>query len=110
MPKKMVTLNDFSGGLNTKFSPRDIAGNEAEKSDNVVLFNSGLIKAASNPVDKVGSAISSNQDQEGNGLFIFNTQYDIGRTTSDTAAISASISNLETYQVCLLYRSDAANE
>jgi len=99
MPKKMVTLNDFSGGLNTKFSPRDIAGNEAEKSDNVVLFNSGLIKAASNPVDKVGSAISSNQDQEGNGLFIFNTQYDIGRTTSDTAAISASISNLETYQV-----------
>ena len=47
MPKQMVTLNDLSGGLNTKFSPRDIVPKELQKADNVIVSNPGVLQSSS---------------------------------------------------------------
>lgn len=80
MPKKMLTLNDFSGGLNTKSSPRDIAPNEFQDSVNAITSIPGLVKSSALPVDKVASATSLTSLSRGSDMFIFNTQYDITKT------------------------------
>ena len=77
MPRQSLQLNDFSGGLNTKSSPRDIAPNEVQKADNVVLSNPGLIEASSSATDKVSSATTMTHTQCGNGAFIFNSQFNV---------------------------------
>ena len=76
----MLTLNDFSGGLNTKSSPRDIAPNEFQDSVNAITSIPGLIKSSALPTDKVASATSFASLSTGSDMFIFNTQYDITKT------------------------------
>ena len=80
MPKQMLTLNDFSGGLNTKSSPRDIAFNQVQSASNAVLLNSGVVYTSVNPTSK-GTAsdinINTLTPQFFSTAFTFNTQYDI---------------------------------
>ena len=83
MPRQSLQLNDFSGGLNTKSSPRDIAPNEVQKADNVVLSNPGLIESSSSSSDK-SSAETMTHTAKGNGAFIFNSQFNVD--DSDTTA------------------------
>ena len=77
MPRKSLQLNDFSGGLNTKSSPRDIQSNEVQKADNVVLSNPGLIEASSAATDKVSGSTTMTHTQAGNGAFMFNSQFNV---------------------------------
>ena len=35
MPKKILNINNFSGGLNEKTTPRDLAPNEFQRADNM---------------------------------------------------------------------------
>ena len=78
MPRRSLQLNDFSGGLNTKSSPRDIAPNQVQSVNNAVLSNAGLITASNS-----GTAKGTQADIEvrTNKTFCFNTQYDITRTS-----------------------------
>ena len=76
MPKQMLTLNDFSGGLNTKSSPRDIAFNQVQSASNAVLLNSGVVYTSVAPTSK-GTASDIEISEFVNTAFTFNSQYDI---------------------------------
>ena len=95
MPRRSLQLNDFSGGLNTKSSPRDIAPNQVQKADNVFLSNLGLVEATSNATAKHTSAPSTmTHTKQGNGAFIFNSQFNLdasGTATQPTQAIAYPI-------------------
>jgi hypothetical protein len=91
VPKQMLTLNDFSGGLNTKSSPRDIALNELAGMTNALVNVPGLIRTAKFPTDIVSGSTSLNHAARGNGLFSFNSQYDIGRTTGAREDYESSV-------------------
>jgi hypothetical protein len=83
MPRRSLQLNDFSGGLNTKSSPRDIAPNQVQKADNVFLSNPGLIEATSDASSK-SSAETMTHTQQGNGAFIFNLQFNVDSSGTAT--------------------------
>ena len=80
----MFTLNDFSGGLNTKSSPRDILPNQVQLADNCILSNPGLIESQSDNLDRSHTSntitrVSTNA--QGTGAFFFNHEFDISYGT-----------------------------
>ena len=95
MPRRSLQLNDFSGGLNTKSSPRDIAPNQVQLANNVFLSNPGLIQSSSDSTAKHDSAPATmTHIKQGNGAFIFNSQYNIdtdGTATTPTQVIAYPI-------------------
>jgi len=95
MPRRSLQLNDFSGGLNTKSSPRDIAPNQVQLANNVFLSNPGLIQSSSDSTAKHTSAPETmTHTKNGNGAFIFNSQYNIdtdGTATTPTQIIAYPI-------------------
>lgn len=103
MPKQMFTLNNFSGGLNTKSSPRDINEDQLSKAENVVISNPGLIVSSSTSTAKSDTDISKvSTDNYGNGAFIFNSEYDISDDDTTTQVAKQIIAypdgaNLEFY-------------
>ena len=91
MPRKSLQLNDFSGGLNTKSSARDIAPNEVQKSDNVVLSERGLIQSSSDASDKSSAISKNNTSNYGTGAFIFNHEYDINDSDASVSQTARQI-------------------
>ena len=91
MPRQSLQLNDFSGGLNTKSSARDIAPNEVQKSDNVVLSEPGLIQSSSDASDKSSAISKNNTDNFGTGAFVFNHEYDINDYDSSVSQTARQI-------------------
>jgi len=92
MPRRSLQLNDFSGGLNTKSSPRDIAPNQVTKADNVNLHNPGLILSSSTSSAKLSTANAPNaQTTAGYGAFMFNSQYntDVSGTEGNPVQVFA---------------------
>jgi len=83
VPRRSLQLNDFSGGLNTKSSPRDIAPNQVTKADNVVLSNPGMIESSSDATSKASSETMTHT-QQGNGAFIFNLQFNVDSSGTAT--------------------------
>ena len=77
----MLTLNDFSGGLNTKSSARDIAPNELQQALNCIVSIPGVVKTSKSHTDKDAGSNALVKTSTGNGLFYFNLQNDIGRTS-----------------------------
>lgn len=80
MPKQMLQLNDFSGGLNTKSSPRDINVNQLTKADNAIVSKAGLIQSSKDAEDKSGNTDLNHASNHGNGAFLFTSQFDINNT------------------------------
>ena len=99
MPRRSLQLNDFSGGLNTKSSPRDIAPNQVQLANNVFLSNPGLIQSSSDSTAKHDSAPETmTHTKQGNGAFIFNSQYNIdtdGTATTPTQVIAYPIDDAD---------------
>jgi hypothetical protein len=81
----MLKLNDFSGGLNTKSSPRDVALNELTLCTNTLTNIPGTLRSSAFPGTISSQAESLSHAAKANGLFAFNSQYDIGRTTGARA-------------------------
>lgn len=86
MPRSHVTLNDFSGGVNTKSSPRDISFKECTLADNAIINYKGLIKSTSDATSKAGSTILTHTAQ-GNGAFIFNSELNLDLSGTATQPI-----------------------
>ena len=108
MPKQMLTLNDFSGGLNTKSSPRDIAPNQVQSAENVFLSNPGLIQSSSSATNKC-SAVTLTHTKNGNGAFIFNSQFNVntdGTVTDPSQTIAYPIDKDTGNTVIQFYRRD----
>ena len=85
MPKQMVTLNDFSGGINTKASPRDIKPNELQETLDCIVSIPGVVKTSKSITDKDAGTNTLVKTAKGNGLFYFNLQNDIGRTSGSAS-------------------------
>ena len=93
----MFTLNDFSGGLNTKSSPRDILPNQVQLADNCILSNPGLIESQSDNLDRSHTSntitrVSTNA--QGTGAFFFNHEFDI---SDGTGAVSQTATEIIAY-------------
>ena len=80
MPKQMLQLNDFSGGLNTKSSPRDINVNQLTLADNAIVSKAGLIQSSKDADDKSSFVDLNHAANQGNGAFLFTSQFDINNT------------------------------
>jgi len=110
MPKKSLQLNDFSKGLNTKSSPRDILLNQVQKSDNVVLSNPGLIESASDSTSKSSSSPTLTHTKKGNGAFIFNSEYNVdtsgGASTNPSQIIAYPIDDSSGNTTIQFFRRD----
>ena len=78
--KQMAVLNGFDKGLNTKSSPRDIAPNELQQSNNAIISNPGLLQSGSDATSQGTATLI--HTAKGNGAFLFTSQYDIGATSA----------------------------
>ena len=78
--KEMAVLNGFDKGLNTKSSPRDIAPNELQQSNNAIISNPGLLQSSSDATSQGTATLI--HTAKGNGAFLFTSQYDIGATSA----------------------------
>lgn len=76
----MLQLNDFSGGLNTKTSPRDINVNQLTLADNAIVSKAGLIQSSKDADDKSSFVALTHTANQGNGAFLFTSQFDINNT------------------------------
>jgi len=91
MPRRSLQLNDFSGGLNTKSSPRDIAPNEVSKANNVNLHNPGLILSSSVSSAKSSANAPNAQTTAGYGAFVFNSQHNTDSNAGDVTGPNVQV-------------------
>ena len=83
MPKQALTINDFSGGLTTDISPRDLEGNQLEYCTNVDpsrkgrLTNSRIFKDADATVQNNVDFVSVAHGTPGYGLFVFGNDNEV---------------------------------
>ena len=75
MPIKVLTLNDFSGGLNNSASPRDLAPNEFAHLGNVSAMHSG--KLIPGYVFKPNFTSDKGSVVDGYNMFVFSNDYKI---------------------------------
>ena len=86
MPKQALTINDFSGGLNTDISPRDLEPNElstcqnADPSSKGRLLNTMVFSDDDTNFTDTGSTASGSV---GTGLFAFSNDKDISGSHAD---------------------------
>ncbi len=81
MPKEVLDLRNFSGGLNNNTNPRDLDTSEFQELKGFSIETPGKLKI-SGAVDNLAHTSSSNEERfastlnHGNGLFHFNTDRD----------------------------------
>ena len=74
MPKKVITIKDFSGGLNTDTSPRALEDNELQYCTNFDPSSKGAVKTSSRFKDAASiyaDNVQSSAVVAGYGLFTF---------------------------------------
>jgi hypothetical protein len=91
MARQQLVLNNFSGGVNNVKDSRDINDNECAKAVNVMFDKQGAIRTAGSFDTHVTSNLSgdSSDNQPGNGLFYFESDYgskEVTGTTTDNGA------------------------
>ena len=80
MPRQYLQISNFSGGLNTQFDQRDIAGNELTDASNVQVYKSGQIYSS-----RVSETVTARGDgtlTSGRGLFLFKSDNDISSSVT----------------------------
>ena len=88
MPKRVLTMNDFSGGMNDTTDKRDLAPNEAVTLKNLDPRGKGRLVAstqfASNPTDIGGQGIEDDGAAvpAGYGLFRFSSDYKLSDSST----------------------------
>ena len=89
MPKKIFTIKDFSGGINSVKDPRDISTNEFVYLKNFYVDQQGALRPTGSLVSHNGlvsnkniSSMSSTiiKNSGGRNLFYFESDYDISAT------------------------------
>ena len=87
MPKQALTINDFSGGLTTDISPRDLEGNQLEICTNLDPSSKGRLKMASQFKDddtNFGDFTSEAHATAGYGLFVFGNDNKVSDNSANT--------------------------
>ena len=76
MPKKVLQITDFSGGLNAYSDAKDIKDNQFAQNWNAIVDKSGIIRVAGMGVDSISTDSHTSENfQKGYGLFQFNVDY-----------------------------------
>ena len=77
MPKALLNLNDFSGGLVNAINPRDIAPNQMSDTDNIILDERSSIRPLGGDVEHtdIPSGTTGNI-AAGHGAFIFESDHE----------------------------------
>ena len=90
MPKQLYVINDFSGGINNKKDPRDIADNELSHIQNMSIDALGKIRSTGGffdhvkdqdgstdlgDTDYIAPVTSTNAGSGGYGLFYFGSDH-----------------------------------
>jgi len=98
MPKKKLTLRDFSGGLSTVRDPRDINVKEFSALKNFYVDQLGALRPSGSLISHDGGGTEKNissmsstiiSSSGGRNLFYFESDNDI----SGTAAITSTVNN-----------------
>jgi len=85
MPKQFITLNDFSGGINSIKDPRDIASNEMQSCKNMIGDKQGMLRTVGgNSAHALSASLTSMSLQAGYGLFSFAADHVEGSSAADT--------------------------
>ena len=95
MPKQVLTINDFSGGLITDVSPRDLEPNQLQACTNGDISSKGRVTSCRVFADADSAyeeAAHANEYTTGYGLFTFSNDYKISAVT--TAFTDEFICNL----------------
>ena len=84
MPKQLLEVTDFSGGLNCYSDARDIKDNQFEQNWNAVVDKAGIIRVAGMAKNHIKTELHLNTNiQEGFGLFQFSSDYSINSIDAD---------------------------
>ena len=79
MPRQYLQISDFSGGLNTKFDPRDVAPNELTEANFVQVYKTGQIFTGAPKADFAAALDrEAGTSTSGYGLFLFKSDNDLG--------------------------------
>lgn len=112
MSKQSANITNFSGGLNNKTNPRDIADNQFQDIDTLSIETFGTLKimgAKKLIANKSNNPITNGTLNHGNGLAYFKTDIDVG-DASEQDTESLLIYNKATKTVKLFDYTDNAYE
>jgi len=96
VPKQTYVLNDFSGGINNIKDSRDISDNQCAKIVNLMVDKQGAIRTAGSFTAYPNSGATENlsgdssDNQAGNGLFYYESDYGTQATSQTTSNVSGS--------------------
>ena len=97
MPKQSLEISDFSGGLDAISDPRDIKDNQFSKNWNVIVDRNGVLRLAGRGQHEIPASIFSSENfQEGFGLFQFSVDYSMNEIAGDLSSGSES-GTIDTY-------------
>ena len=85
MPKQVLQVTNFAGGLNAYADPRDVEDNQFVQNWNAVVDKDGIIRVSGMATDTGGISTdyhTSEKFQKGHGLFQFSTDYGIADIAS----------------------------
>ena len=72
MPKQILKISDFSGGLNTSKDPKDIEDNQFSQAFNVRTDKEGVVCLPGGGLQEIGNLPHTNTNyQFGSGLYNF---------------------------------------
>ena len=71
MPKQLLKIDQFHGGLNSNSDPRDIADNELSAARDIMVDRLGIIRTLGGKGSSYGVDNRANQINPGYGLFQF---------------------------------------
>ena len=86
MPKQLLVLNNFSGGINSLKDPRDLANNELVEAANINIENQGIIKSAGVLAAHGTAQAITSEVVSGYGLTVFESDYQFATTTVTLAS------------------------
>ena len=79
MPKQLLEINNFAGGLNSYSDPRDIEDNEFQQNWNAIVDKAGVIRVAGMGEHSIATEYhhleNTTNFQPGYGLFQFSSDY-----------------------------------
>ena len=84
MPKQVLQVTNFSGGLNNYKDARDLDNNEFSQNWNAMVDTEGVIKVAGMASDSIYTDSFTNENfQKGYGLFLFSVDYGLFSIDAD---------------------------
>ena len=87
MPKQLLEINNFAGGLNSYSDPRDIQDGEFQQNWNAIVDKAGIIRVAGMGEHNILTEYHTNENfQAGYGLFQFSSDYSVNEVDGKFAS------------------------